>query len=207
MENEKASKPFNYEPLRRFMRRSGKTWNDIKNDCGLQDSTITRLRGDIFVNVQTISKICIYLSIPITDVVEINYSYLEGEYSTEIPKEETIERIPEKPRSLRDRYHCQRYKGSQCHEVNPDCEKCKDFRFADESEPKSPRNLKTVIIQGDYYDTVAFAPSNEGRFIPDDKPDDELTSADFFEMMTDRPHGGKSSVFKDLDWINKHGNS
>lgn len=49
---------------------------------------------------------------------------------------------------------------------------------------------------------------DQRKDLEEEKSDDELTHADFFEMMTDRPTAtGRSTVYVDLDWYNKHGDS
>ncbi len=74
-EEELKGKPFNYEPLRRYMWNKYISWEGLRQTCELQETTIDKLKNDEYLNIRTISKICIYYSLDISAVVEINYGY------------------------------------------------------------------------------------------------------------------------------------
>lgn len=62
-----------YEPLRITLVRKGKELRDLQTDNGgvLNKRTVSKLRHDETVNIETIAKVCLLLDVPIEDVVRV----------------------------------------------------------------------------------------------------------------------------------------
>lgn len=60
-----------YAPFRSLLDIRGLRRADILRDCAFSPSTYNKLRRDEVVNLDVIDRVCIYLDVPISDVVEI----------------------------------------------------------------------------------------------------------------------------------------
>lgn len=60
-----------YEPLFKTLDRLNITLFKMEKDIGLSSSITAKFRKNENVSLETIVKICIYLDVPIEDVVEI----------------------------------------------------------------------------------------------------------------------------------------
>lgn len=64
---------FTYDPLFRTLDRQGKQLMDLIRDAGLSSGTVAKFRRNDVVKVDIIARVCRYLNVPITDVIEIIY--------------------------------------------------------------------------------------------------------------------------------------
>lgn len=62
-----------YEPLKRTLEEKGMKFINLRNDHGgfLGRNTVTKLKNNMNVDMTTIEKICLEMSIPVEKVVKI----------------------------------------------------------------------------------------------------------------------------------------
>jgi DNA-binding Xre family transcriptional regulator len=64
---------FTYDPLFKTLDRDGKQLMDLIRGAGLSSGTVAKFRRNEIVKIDIIARVCRYLDVPITDVVEIIY--------------------------------------------------------------------------------------------------------------------------------------
>jgi DNA-binding Xre family transcriptional regulator len=66
----------NYDPLRVALVHKGKKMSDLEAENGgpLNKRTVSKLRHNKTMNLESIAKVCLFLDVPIEEVVEINRS-------------------------------------------------------------------------------------------------------------------------------------
>lgn len=60
-----------YEPLHETLERKGITINEMRKNGILNSRTIAKINRNESVNLSTIEKICLFLDVPIENVVKI----------------------------------------------------------------------------------------------------------------------------------------
>lgn len=60
-----------YEKLRIVMAKRKLEWKDIRKALNLTSRTINNLKDDLYVDLATLEKICLYLELDIGDLMEI----------------------------------------------------------------------------------------------------------------------------------------
>ena len=136
--------PFNYEPLLKAMKLRKLSFDDLKRICDLKDETIEKIKGNMPLSIRTISKICIYMVLDISEVVEINFGYAVREYRPKITTSSTLgnsqggyivetEELPNsiyaKPTSydpVKERDSCKLFKNGECAGMKL-CNSCADY--------------------------------------------------------------------------------
>lgn len=64
---------FTYDPLFKTLSRKGLTLIDLVREVPLSTGTVAKFRKNEVVKIDILAKLCRYLKVPITDVVEIIY--------------------------------------------------------------------------------------------------------------------------------------
>jgi putative transcriptional regulator len=62
---------FTYAPLFRTLDRQNKKLIDIVRECGLSTGTVAKFRKNEVVKIDIIARLCRYLNVHISDVVEV----------------------------------------------------------------------------------------------------------------------------------------
>lgn len=60
-----------YEKLRIIMVKKKLEWKDMRKDLNLTSRTINNLKDDLYVDLVTLEKICLYLEMDIGEIMEI----------------------------------------------------------------------------------------------------------------------------------------
>lgn len=64
---------FTYDPLFKTLERLDKQLMDLIREAGLSSGTVAKFRRNDVVKVDILARVCRYLNVPITDVIEILY--------------------------------------------------------------------------------------------------------------------------------------
>lgn len=64
---------FTYDPLFKTLARLDKQLMDLIREAGLSSGTVAKFRRNDVVKVDILARVCRYLNVPITDVIEILY--------------------------------------------------------------------------------------------------------------------------------------
>lgn len=60
-----------YEKLRIIMVKKKLEWKDMRKELNLTSRTINNLKDDLYVDLVTLEKICLYLEMDIGEIMEI----------------------------------------------------------------------------------------------------------------------------------------
>jgi DNA-binding Xre family transcriptional regulator len=60
-----------YAPLIATLKQKGITVTDVVRECRLHPRTTTKIRDNESMNLTTVAKICLFLDVPIENVVRI----------------------------------------------------------------------------------------------------------------------------------------
>jgi putative transcriptional regulator len=70
----------NYQPLKNTLAHKNVKMSDLEAENGgpLNKRTVSKLRHDKTMNLESIAKVCLFLDVPIEEVVEVNRNSRES---------------------------------------------------------------------------------------------------------------------------------